>query len=173
MDFFYFPLDAWPEKLVRSVIVYCFLLAAFRLTGKRQVGQLSPFDLVVLLIISNVLQNAAIGNDNSLTGGLLGATAILALNWVVTEITYRSKRARRLLEAEPAMLIHNGRVLHANLQRERITMDELLAALRRNGLLEPSQVRFAVLEENGNVSVIPRHTPATSPPAPDAGPHRP
>ena len=173
MDFFYFPLDAWPEKLLRSVAVYAFLLVAFRLTGKRQVGQLSPFDLVVLLIISNVLQNAAIGKDDSLTGGLLGATAILALNWVVTEITYRSKRARRIFEAEPSMLIHNGRVLHANMQRERITMDELLAALRRNGLLEPAQVRFAVLEENGNVSVIPRHSADTHSPPPEIGPHRP
>jgi uncharacterized membrane protein YcaP (DUF421 family) len=173
MDFFYFPLDAWPEKLARSVVVYCFLLAAFRLTGKRQVGQLSPFDLVVLLIISNVLQNAAIGDETTLTGGLIGAVTILVLNWAVTEVTYRSKRARRILETEPTMLIHNGRVLHANLERERITMDELHAALRRNGLVEPSQVRYAVLEENGNVSVIPLDAAAKPTPAPDAGPRRP
>ena len=83
------------EKIVRSVVVYLFILAAFRFTGKRQVGQLTPFDLVVLLLISNVVQNAVIGPDNSLTGGLIGAVVILVLNWVIVKITYRSRRARR------------------------------------------------------------------------------
>lgn len=144
------------EKVVRSIAVYVFLLAAFRLTGKRQVGQLTPFDLVVLLIISNVLQNAAIGKDDSLGGGLIGAVVILVLNWSVAEISYRSKRARRVIEATPTLLIHNGKVLHDNLQHERITLEELHAALRRNGVVDPSEVRFAVLEETGTVSVIPR-----------------
>ena len=146
------------EKIGRSIAVYLFLLAAFRLTGKRQVGQFTPFDLVVLLIISNVLQNAAIGNDNSLGGGLIGAAVILLLNWGVAEISYRSKRARRVIEATPTILIHNGRVLRDNLRRERITIEELRAALRRNGVIDPTEVRFAVLEETGNVSVIPRQS---------------
>ena len=144
------------EKMLRSGVVYLFLLLAFRFTGKRQVGQLTPFDLVVLLIISNVVQNAVIGNDNSLGGGLIGAVTILALNYGVTEVAYRSKRARRLIEATPTLLIHNGRILQENMRRERITLDELLAALRRNGLVEPAQVHVAVLEENGGISVIPR-----------------
>jgi uncharacterized membrane protein YcaP (DUF421 family) len=143
------------EKILRSVVVYLFILVAFRLTGKRQVGQLTPFDLVLLLLISNVVQNAVIGNDNSLGGGLLGAVAILALNRLVVEITYRSRRLRRLLEATPTILVHNGRVLHENLSRERVTMDDLLAALRRNGVADLSHVRVAVLEENGGISVIP------------------
>ena len=143
------------EKILRSVVVYLFLLVAFRLTGKRQVGQLTPFDLVLLLLISNVVQNAVIGNDNSLGGGLLGAIAILALNRVVVEVTYRSKRLRRVLEATPTILVHNGKVLHANLARERVTMDDLLSALRRNGVADISHVRVAVLEENGGISVIP------------------
>jgi uncharacterized membrane protein YcaP (DUF421 family) len=147
------------EKIVRSVAVYLFLLAAFRFTGKRQVGQLTPFDLVVLLIISNVVQNAVIGPDNSLGGGLIGAAAILLLNWAVVEITFRYKRARRLLEPSPTLLIHNGKILHENLRRERITMDDLLAALRRSGTMEPGAVRFAVLEETGTISVIPRGAP--------------
>src|SRR5258706_5539929 len=109
------------EKILRSVVVYLFLLIAFRFTGKRQVGQLTPFDLVLLLLISNVVQNAVIGNDNSLGGGLLGAVAILLLNRLVVEVTYRSKRLRRLLEATPTILVHNGKVLHANLERERVT----------------------------------------------------
>lgn len=144
------------EKILRSVVVYLFVLLAFRFTGKRQVGQLTPFDLVVLLIIANVVQNAVIGNDNSLGGGLLGAVVILALNYLVVEITYRWKRARRLLEATPTVLVHNGRILHENLRRERITLDDLYAALRRNGVADVEKVRFAVLEENGGISVVPR-----------------
>ena len=144
------------EKVLRSVVVYLFLLIAFRFTGKRQVGQLTPFDLVVLLIISNVVQNAVIGADNSLGGGLIGALTILLLNYAVVEIAFRYKRARRLLEATPTLLIHNGNVLHENLRRERVTLDDLLAALRKNGMVEPSQVRYAVLEENGAISVVPR-----------------
>ena len=143
------------EKILRSVVVYLFLLIAFRLTGKRQVGQLTPFDLVLLLLISNVVRNAVIGNDNSLGGGLLGAIAILLLNRLVVEITYRSKRLRRILEATPTILVHNGKVLHQNLDRERVTMDDLLAALRRNGVADVMHVRVAVLEENGGISVIP------------------
>ena len=142
------------EKVVRSLIVYGFLFLAFRLTGKRQVGQLSPFDLIVLLIISNVLQNAAIGNDNSLGGGLIGAAVILGVNYMLVEITFRSKRARRLLEPVPTLLIHNGRVLFENLERGRITTEELHAALRRSGVLDPTRVRVALLEENGAISVV-------------------
>jgi uncharacterized membrane protein YcaP (DUF421 family) len=146
------------EKVVRSVVVYLFLLAAFRFTGKRQVGQLTPFDLVVLLVISNVVQNAVIGPDNSLGGGLLGAVVILALNYLLVEVTYRSKRLRRLLEASPTILIHNGKVLQANLAHERISLDDLHAAMRRAGVADIEHVRVAMLEENGGISVIPRAT---------------
>ena len=143
------------EKVVRSAVVYLFLLVAFRFTGKRQVGQLTPFDLVVLLIISNVVQNAVIGNDNSLGGGIVGAVVILALNYGAVEIAFRSRRARRWLEAQPTILVHNGKILSDNLRAERITLDDLHAALRRNGVLEPSHVRVAMLEENGGISVVP------------------
>lgn len=143
------------EKVIRSVAVYVFILLAFRLTGKRQVGQLTPFDLVVLLLISNVVQNAVIGPDNSLGGGLIGALIVLALNYAFVEVTYRWRWARRWLEARPTLLVHNGRVLHDALRRERLTMEDLRAALRRNGLVEPDEARFAVLEENGGISVVP------------------
>ena len=146
------------EKLLRSIVVYVFLLLAFRLAGKRQIGQLTPFDLVVLLIISNVVQNAVIGDDTSLGGGLIGALTILVLNGLVVELTYRLKRARRLLEAPPTLLVHNGRILHENMRRERVTLDELRAALRREGLVHPGKVRFAVLEEHGGISVVPAAT---------------
>jgi uncharacterized membrane protein YcaP (DUF421 family) len=151
------------EKVLRSIVVYLFLLLAFRFTGKRQVGQLTPFDLVVLLVISNVVQNAVIGPDNSLTGGLIGAVVILVVNYAIVDVTYRSKRMRRLLEATPTILIHNGKILHENLARERVTMDDLLAALRRNGVSDVAHVRVAVLEENGGISVIPHVGQAPGP----------
>lgn len=143
------------EKILRAAVVYVFLLAAFRLAGKRQVGEMTPFDLIVLLIISNIVQNAMIGKDNSLGGGLIGAGTILILNYVLVELTFRSKKFRQFTEASPAVLIHNGKVLNKNLKKERVTLDELLAALRKNGVLEPSQARYAILEENGEVSVVP------------------
>ena len=147
------------EKIVRAVVVYLFLLLAFRFTGKRQVGQLTPFDLVVLLIISNVVQNAVIGPDNSLGGGLLGAVVILLLNGMLVEVTFRSKRLRRLFEASPTILVHNGRLLQKNLARERISLDDLHAAMRRSGVIDLEHVHVAMLEENGGISVIPRTNP--------------
>jgi uncharacterized membrane protein YcaP (DUF421 family) len=156
MPSLWLPEIALGEKILRTVVVYVFILLAFRFTGKRQVGQLTPFDLVVLLIISNVVQNAVIGPDNSLGGGLLGAGVILALNWLVVELTFRSKRLRRMLEAEPTLLVHNGRILRDNLRRERLTLDDLHAALRRAGVADLERVHVAVLEENGGISVIPR-----------------
>jgi uncharacterized membrane protein YcaP (DUF421 family) len=142
------------EKIFRSIVIYLFILIAFRFTGKRQVGQLTPFDLVLLLIISNVVQNAVIGNDNSLGGGIIGAVTILTVNWGVVEISYRFKFMRHVMEGTPTILIHNGKILTDNLRRERLTLDDLQAALRKNGLVDAGQVRFAVLEENGQVSVI-------------------
>jgi len=142
------------EKIFRSIVIYLFILIAFRFTGKRQVGQLTPFDLVLLLIISNVVQNAVIGNDNSLGGGILGAVTILTVNWGVVEISYRFKFLRRVMEGTPTILIHNGKILTENLRRERLTLDDLQAAIRKSGVVDAKQVRFAVLEENGQISVI-------------------
>jgi uncharacterized membrane protein YcaP (DUF421 family) len=144
------------EKAFRSLVVYLFLLLAFRVTGKRQVGELTPFDFTVLLIISNVVQNAIIGPDDSLGGGLIGAAVIFLANYLVAEITFRSRRVRRLLEAAPTLLVHNGRILHKNLTSERVTLDELHAAMRRSGVAAVEHVRAAVLEENGGISVITR-----------------
>jgi uncharacterized membrane protein YcaP (DUF421 family) len=150
------------EKVFRSVVIYLFFVLVFRLMGKRQVGQLTPFDLIVLLIISNVVQNAVIGNDNSLGGGLIGAITIFALNYAFVEVTYRSKRGRHFLEPYPTVLIHDGRIIEEHLHRERISRDDLHGALRRAGLVEASEVRFAVLEANGGISVIPWRTEAKS-----------
>ena len=144
----------WFEKIFRTVIVYIFLLVAFRLVGKRQVGQLTSFDLVFLLIISNVVQNAIIGPDNSLIGGLIGATALFALNYVFILITFRSKKLDQYLEPQPTVLVHNGKILQQNMLKERITHEELMASLRRHGLSDPHHVRLAILEEDGAISVV-------------------
>lgn len=144
------------EKVVRSVVVYLFLLAAFRLAGKRQLGQMTAFDLVVLLIISNVVQNAVIGNDNSLGGGLLGATVILLLNAAVAWLTFRYKRVERLVEHRPTVLVSHGRILRENLRRERLSLPEFRGALRREGVVSLRGVRYVVLEEDGHLSVIAR-----------------
>jgi uncharacterized membrane protein YcaP (DUF421 family) len=142
------------EKIIRSVVVYGFLLTAFRLVGKRQLGQMTPFDLVVLLIISNVVQNALIGNDNSLGGGLLGATTILAINAVVARVTFRSKPIRRVVEHAPTILVRHGRILWENLARERLSLSEFHAALRREGVVTVDGVRYVLLEQDGHLSVI-------------------
>ena len=142
------------EKLLRSVVVYGFLLASFRLAGKRQLGQMTPLDLIVLLIISNVVQNALIGNDNSLGGGLVGATTILVLNSLVAWVTFRSKTAQRLVEHAPTVLVRHGRILSANLERERLSLSEFHAALRREGVVTVSEVRYVLLEQDGHLSVI-------------------
>jgi hypothetical protein len=127
----------------------CFCYWRSVLQESDRVGELTPFDLTVLLIISNVVQNAIIGPDNSLGGGLIGAAVIFLANYLVAEITFRSRRLRRLLEAAPTLLVHNGRILHKNLTSERVTLDELHAALRRSGVPAVEQVRAAVLKENG------------------------
>ena len=146
------------EKVIRSAAVYLFLLLAFRVTGKRQLGQMTAFDLVVLLVISNVVQNALIGNDNSLGGGLLGAVVILLLNVVVAWLTFRHKRVERLVEHTPTVLVKHGRILRENLRRELLSLAELRAALRREGVVSLRDVRYAILEEDGHLSVIPKRS---------------
>lgn len=149
----------WPEvsileKIVRAAVIYLFLLLAFRLLGKRQVGQMTPFDLIVLLILSNVIQNAMIGNDNSLGGGLIGAVTILLLNFVVISISARSKPAERLLAGVPTILVHQGQIIEKNLRKEGMSREDLLSALRRQGVFGLDEVRWAVLEPTGTVSVL-------------------
>ena len=148
-------LPHWWEFVVRAVIVYGFLLVILRLTGKRQVGQLAPFDLVLLLVLSNAVQNSMNGGDNSLTGGLVTATTLIALNWVISYATYRSKRLEALIEGRPQLVIHNGQLHEEVMARAKLTHHELLAALRRAGCAGVAEVHVAVLENNGAISVVP------------------
>jgi uncharacterized membrane protein YcaP (DUF421 family) len=144
----------WTDFIVRAVVVYSFLIVLLRLTGKRQVGQLAPFDLVLLLVLSNAVQNAMNGGDNSITGGLILASTLVAINGFVGWLTFRSKTFEALIEGRPVILVHNGRVDLKAMRRARMTHHELEAALRAQGCCALSEVRFAVLENNGQVTVV-------------------
>ena len=146
----------WWEFIVRAVIVYVFLLVILRVTGKRQTGQLAPFDLVLLLVLSNAVQNAMNGGDNSVIGGLVSASTLFVLNSTVGFITARSKRAEALIEGHPIVLIHNGKLYDAMLKRANITRHELNSALRQAGCGCLDDVQYAVLENSGAISVVPR-----------------
>jgi uncharacterized membrane protein YcaP (DUF421 family) len=137
------------------VAVYLVLLMGLRLAGKRELGQMTIFDLVVLLLLANAVQNAMVGPDTSLTGGLLAAGALLAMNLIVAQLGIRWPRLRRFVEGSPTVLILHGQVLARHLQREGIDQDELAAALREHGVAEVSQVEMAVLEIDGSISVVP------------------
>jgi uncharacterized membrane protein YcaP (DUF421 family) len=142
------------EKILRSLIVYFFLLIMFRLLGRREVAQMTVFDLVVLLILSNVLQNAMIGPDNSVTGGLIGAGTILVINWAVGRAAYSSRWFERAVEGVPMLLIHGGHLVEQNLRRASISKEELLSNLRSQGVFAIDDVRVAVLEPSGKLSVL-------------------
>jgi len=146
----------WTEFIVRGVVVYVFLLVLLRLTGRRQVGQLAPFDLVLLLVLSNAVQNSMNGGDNSLVGGLISAATLVALNYAVGSLTHRSKRLEALIEGRPQLLIHNGTLFEDVLRSAKLTHHELNAALRRGGCACVDDVHSAILENNGSISVTPK-----------------
>ena len=144
----------WWELVLRGVIIYAVVLAMLRITGKRQVGQLAPFDLVLLLLLSNSVQNAMNGGDNSVHGGIISAATLVVLNYVVGFATFRSKKFEALIEGRPQILIHNGKVDEAVMRSAQMTHHELESALRRNGCICAAEVKLAVLENNGEISVV-------------------
>jgi uncharacterized membrane protein YcaP (DUF421 family) len=149
------------EKIIRPVLVYLFLIVGLRLAGKRELAQLNTFDLVVLLTLSNTVQNAIIGNDNSVAGGVIGATTLLAVNFLVVRFLYSHERLDRLVEGEPDVLIEGGKIQLDRLQKELITLPELQAAAHKQGFADLADVERAVLEPGGAISFIARK------PAPD------
>jgi uncharacterized membrane protein YcaP (DUF421 family) len=142
------------EKIVRPVLVYFFLIAGLRLAGKRELAQLNPFDLVVLLTLSNTVQNAIIGADNSVVGGLIGASTLLLVNYFVVRFFSRHERLARLVEGEPDVLIEGGEIKMDRLKNELITRTELEAAARKQGFASLEEVERAVLEPGGTFSFI-------------------
>jgi len=146
------------EKVVRTTAVYLALLLLLHLAGKRQLAQLNSFDLVVLLLLSNVVQNAIIGDDNSLLGGLLGAAILLAVNYILVRAAFMSPRFGKTLQGGATVLYANGRLNHRALRREAVTREELVAALRRQGL-ELDEVERVTLEPEGTFNAVPKPRP--------------
>ena len=147
----------WWEFVLRALLVYGFLITILRMTGKRQIGQLAPFDLVLLLVLSNALQNSMNGGDNSVIGGFISAGTLIALNALIGYLTYRSKPLEGFIEGHPRVLIHNGKLYPEALRNERLTHHELMSALRSGGCGSIEEGRSAILEPDGQITVIQRH----------------
>jgi uncharacterized membrane protein YcaP (DUF421 family) len=142
------------EKILRPVIVYAFLVVSLRLSGKRELVQLNPFDLVVLLTLSNTVQNAIIGDDNSVSGGLIGATSLLLINYLVVRFLYDHRKLDQLVEGRADVLIEDGKVKTSRLKKELITMAQLEAAARKQGFESLAGVRQCVLEPGGTLTFV-------------------
>ena len=152
----------WWEFILRGIVIYVFLIVLLRVTGKRQIGQMSPFDLVLLLVLSNAVQNSMNGGDNSIIGGMISAATLVAANWLIGLLTYKSKTAELLIEGRPELLIHDGRLFEPALAQAKVTHHELNAALRQEGCVSVKDVHCAILENNGTITVHQR--PAASDP---------
>jgi uncharacterized membrane protein YcaP (DUF421 family) len=145
---------AWNISL-RTVAVYLVVLVGLRLSGKREIGQMTVFDLVVLLLIANAVQNAMVGADTSLLGGIIAAIVLLLLNVIVARLDLRWPRLRRLVEGSPTLLVLHGEIITNNLRREGVDEETLKAALREHGVTDLVDVEMAVLEIDGSISVVP------------------
>ncbi len=146
------------EKMLRPVIVYAFMVIALRIFGKRELAQLNPFDLVVLLSLSNTVQNAIIGNDNSVSGGLIGAFTLLSVNYLVIRYLFQHRRLDQVFEGKPTVLVDNGKILKRELAKELLTQSELMTVLHRQGFDSVDDVHRCVLEPGGTFYVQ-RRTP--------------
>ena len=147
------------EKILRPLIVYIFLVLLLRVFGKRELAQLNPFDLVVLLSLSNTVQNAIIGDDNSVSGGIIGAFTLLFVNYVVVRYLFRHRRLDQIVEGKPAVLVKEGRICKKELAKELITIPELQTVVRRQGLEGIHEVESCILEPGG-AFVIKRKCPS-------------
>jgi uncharacterized membrane protein YcaP (DUF421 family) len=146
----------WWELIGRGLLVYFFLILLLRSTGKRQIGQMSPFDLVLLMVLSNAVQNSMSGGDNSVTAGLILAVTLVAANWIVGKVTSSSKIVEQLIDGDPQVLFHDGKVYEKILKDAQITRQELIAAVHKAGYADLDAIRAAILENDGTISVIPK-----------------
>jgi uncharacterized membrane protein YcaP (DUF421 family) len=146
----------WWELIGRGLLVYFFLVLLLRSTGKRQIGQMSPFDLVLLMVLSNAVQNSMSGGDNSVTAGLILAVTLVAANWIVGKVTSSSKMMEQLIDGDPQVLFHNGKVYDTILKNAQITRQELIAAVHKAGYADLENIHAAILENDGTISVIPK-----------------
>lgn len=142
------------EIVLRTLVIYLVVLVGVRLSGKREVGQMTPFDLTLLLLISNSVQNAMTGPDNSLVGGIAAAVTLLIMNYVVADLSGTNRRFRKLIEGQPTLLIHDGQIVTAHMAKEHVSMDELERSMREHGISSYHDVALAVLEVDGSISCL-------------------
>ncbi len=142
------------EIVLRTVVIYLVVLMGVRLSGKREVGQMTPFDLTLLLLISNSVQNAMTGSDTSLVGGIAAAITLLLLNYLIAELSGTNRRFRKVIEGQPTLLVHDGQLITAHLAKEHVSMDELERSLREHGINNYHDVALAVLEVDGSISCL-------------------
>jgi uncharacterized membrane protein YcaP (DUF421 family) len=142
------------EIVLRTTVVYLLVLVGIRLSGKREVGQMTPFDLVLLLLLSNSVQNAMTGPDTSVPGGAVAAITLLALNYLVAEVSGGNRRFRKFVQGQPSLLVHDGQVIQAHMAKEHVSMDELERSLREHGVASYKEAALAVLEVDGSISVL-------------------
>ncbi|HZQ68530.1 MAG TPA: YetF domain-containing protein [Terriglobales bacterium] len=142
------------EIALRTAVVYAVVLLGVRLSGKREVGQMTPFDLTLLLLISNGVQNAMTGPDTSLLGGVVAAATLLVLNYIVAEFSGVNRRFRKFVQGQPSLLVHDGKVIESHMAKEHVSMDELQRALREHGLASYHEVALGVLEVDGSISFL-------------------
>jgi uncharacterized membrane protein YcaP (DUF421 family) len=147
-------IPAWDIAL-RTVVVYFVILVGLRLSGKREIGQMTPFDLVVLLLLANAVQNSMVGPDNSLLGGIIAAVVLLVVNAIVAWLRLRSYPLRRVVEGSPTLLVLHGKVIPEHLRSEGLDQQTLEEALREHGVGDVKDVEMAVLEIDGSISVVP------------------
>ncbi len=144
----------WWVFVLRATAIYALVMVLVRVSGKRAVGQFTPFDLVLLILIGNAVQNGINGGDNSLTGAAIMATTLIALNYAVAFVTSRSRRAEKIVEGVPVVLARNGRLFEGVLRRELVSREDFREALRMNGIDDVDKVGLALLETNGSISVV-------------------
>jgi len=140
--------------LLRTVVIYLVVLIGVRLSGKREVGQMTPFDLTLLLLISNSVQNAMTGPDTSLAGGVVAATTLLVLNYLIAEFAGVNRRFRKLVEGQPSLLIHDGQPILSHMAKEHVSMNQLERAMREHGISSYHDIALAVLEVDGSISCL-------------------
>jgi uncharacterized membrane protein YcaP (DUF421 family) len=140
--------------VLRTAVVYGVVLLGVRLSGKREVGQMTPFDLTLLLLLSNAVQNAMTGPDTSLLGGIAAACTLLLLNYLVADLSGANRRFRRFIQGQPSLLVHDGTVIESHMAKEHVSMDELQRAMREHGISEYHQIALAVLEVDGSISFL-------------------
>ncbi|HVP39001.1 MAG TPA: YetF domain-containing protein [Candidatus Saccharimonadales bacterium] len=143
------------QIILRCVVVYVAILLGMRLTGRRQLGQMTPFDLVLILLISNAVQNAMVGPDTSVLGGLVAAATLLFMNWITGAATDRSVELRKALEGQPILLVNDGQFIASHMKLAQLTEELVLQAIREHGFEGLEQVHMAVLEIDGTISIVP------------------